>query len=83
MTPLNPSAQRGTNVLGPRIREARERLDPPVTQSDLAARLTVLGIECDRPTITRIENRERFLRDYEIKGIAKALKVTAAWLFNE
>jgi HTH-type transcriptional regulator, cell division transcriptional repressor len=76
-------SRRGHNILGPRIRAARERMVPTVTQADLAARLTVKGIDVDRPTITRIENGERFLRDYEIKLIAKILGVTTAWLFDE
>jgi transcriptional regulator with XRE-family HTH domain len=74
---------RGHNVLGARIRHARLRLDPEVTQSDLAARLSVLGLEMDRPTVTRIENGERYLRDYEIRTLAKVLKVSVAWLFEE
>ena len=56
---------------------------PEVTQADLAARLSVKGIDVDRPTITRIENGERFLRDYEIKMLARVLGVTCAWLFGE
>jgi transcriptional regulator with XRE-family HTH domain len=74
---------RGTNILGQRIRKARERAIPAVTQNDLAARLGVRGLDVDRPTITRIENGERYLRDYEIKAIAKALGVSVAWLFGE
>jgi transcriptional regulator with XRE-family HTH domain len=74
---------RGTNILGPRIRAARERAKPPITQSDLAARLAVRGLDVDRPTVTRIENGRRFLRDYEIRAIAKVLKVSVAWLFGE
>lgn len=62
---------------------ARERARPPITQNDLAARLAVRGLDLDRPTITRIENRKRFLRDYEIREIAKVLKVSVAWLFGE
>ena len=58
-------------------------LKPEVSQFDLAGRLAKFGVDLDRPTITRIENGKRFLRDYEIKAIARALKVTVAWLFGE
>lgn len=58
-------------------------MKPAVTQKELAARLTVRGIDIDRPTLTRIENGNRFLRDYEIEVIAKVLKVSVAWLFGE
>lgn len=83
MAPRKSPTQRGTNVIGPRIRLARERFKPAVTQSDLAARLGVLGVDLDRPTVTRIEAGKRYLRDYEIKAIAKALKVAVEWLFAE
>ena len=77
------SSSRGTNSLGAQIRRARLALKPEVSQFDLAGRLAKQGIDVDRPTITRIENGERYLRDYEIKAIAKALKVSVAWLFGE
>ena len=83
MTPRLRKTIRGTNILGSRVRLARSRALPQVTQSDLAARLSVLGIDCDRPTISRIEAGKRYLRDYEIRAIAKALKVSVAWLFQE
>lgn len=76
-------AKRGHNILGSRIRQARLRLSPEVSQNDLAARLAVRGLALDRPTITRIENGERYLRDYEIRHIARVLKVSVAWLFGE
>ena len=69
-------------MIGPRIRAARLKLKPAITQSDLAARLGVAGLDVDRPTVTRIENGTRYLRDYEIAAIAKALKVSVASLFD-
>lgn len=74
---------RGTNILGKRVREARERIRPIVTQGDLAARLGILGIDLDRPSITRIESGKRYLRDYEIAAIARVLRVRVSWLFRE
>jgi transcriptional regulator with XRE-family HTH domain len=58
-------------------------MDPKVTQNDLVARLGVQGLHVDRPTVTRIESGKRYLRDYEIAAIAKALRVSVAWLFSE
>jgi transcriptional regulator with XRE-family HTH domain len=75
--------RRGHNLVGVRIREARHRLTPEVSQLDLAGRLATQGLELDRPTITRIENGQRYLRDYEILAIARALKVSVAWLFGQ
>jgi transcriptional regulator with XRE-family HTH domain len=77
------SARRGYNIIGARIREARLRLTPEVSQFDLAGRLATAGVDLDRPTITRIENGNRYVRDYEILALARALKVPVAWLFGE
>jgi transcriptional regulator with XRE-family HTH domain len=74
---------RGHNVIGGRIRQARVKHKPPLSQRELAAKLGVQGLDLDRPTITRIENQQRFLRDYEIRVIARTLKVSVAWLFGE
>ena len=70
------------NVIGERIRAARSMLKPPVSQEALVARLAVRGIYVDRTAISRIENRARFLRDYEIIAIAKCLKMPVAWFFE-
>lgn len=76
-------AQRGHNIIGLRIKRARLAIEPAVSQFDLAGRLAAQGLNFDRPTITRIENGNRFLRDYEIRAFARALKVSVAWLFDE
>ena len=75
--------QRGRNILGPHIRQARLRLSPEMSQADLAAKLSVRGLALDRVTITRIENGKRFLRDFEIRAIARVLRVSVAFLFRE
>ncbi len=71
------------NQIGQRIRLARLRCLPPVSQEDLAGRLAALGILMDRSAISRIENRSRYLMDYEVAAIARALKVSVAQLFGE
>lgn len=70
-------------MIGRRIRLARLACKPEVSQFDLAGRLAAQGLDLDRPTITRIENGKRFLRDYEILAIARVLKVSVAWLFGQ
>jgi transcriptional regulator with XRE-family HTH domain len=77
------AARRGRNIIGSRIREARLRLIPEVSQFDLAGRVATQGLDMDRPTITRIENGKRYLRDYEILALARVLKVSVAWLFGQ
>jgi len=72
------------NIIGNRIRKARQNAKPPLTQSDLVARLQLEGLkDIDQPIVSRIEKGERLVTDYEIKAIAKALRVTVGWLLNE
>ncbi len=69
------------NICGNRIHEARckQRL----TQSDLAAQLQIAGIIIERDSISRIEIGTRFVADYELKLLAKILKVSIDWLLSE
>ncbi|HEV2694735.1 MAG TPA: helix-turn-helix transcriptional regulator [Verrucomicrobiae bacterium] len=70
------------NVVGARIREARLKQRPSVSQDDLAGRLAGLGVSLDRSAISRIESQERYAMDYEVSAIAKALKVSISSLFE-
>jgi hypothetical protein len=71
------------NIIGRRIREARLKSKPPVSQDDLAGRLAGNGIVLDQTAISRIERQDRYLMDYEVAAIAKCLKVSIAWLHGE
>ena len=68
------------NICGDRVHEARCRLR--LTQSDLAAQLQIAGIIIERDSISRIEIGTRFVADYELREIAKILKVPVDWLLN-
>ncbi|MBE6751214.1 MAG: helix-turn-helix transcriptional regulator [Ruminococcaceae bacterium] len=69
------------NVCGDRIHEARCKLR--LTQSDLAAKLQVAGIIIERDSISRIEIGTRFIADYELRELARILKVTVDWLLSD
>lgn len=71
------------NVIGSRLRQARLRASPPVSQEDLAARLATHGIVIERSAISRIESGTRYVLDYEAAAIARALKVSIMSLFAE
>lgn len=68
------------NICGDRVHEARCKLR--LTQSDLAAKLQIAGITIERDSISRIEIGTRFVADYELREIAKILKVSVEWLIN-
>ncbi len=68
------------NICGDKIHEARCKLR--LTQSDLAAQLQINGIIIERDSISRIEIGTRFVADYELRELAKILKVTVNWLLG-
>jgi len=73
---------KGRNLIGTRVRELRLSQNPPVTLEDLAGRLAARGVSIDRSAIGRIENRKRYVLDYELKAIAAALRITVTDLFD-
>jgi len=71
------------NIVGSRVREARKAARPPITQTDLVARLQVLGMTIDQSALSKIEGGQRPVADIEVAALAKALKVSVSWLFEE
>ena len=71
------------NIIGAKIKQARNNANPPVTQKDLAARLQLEGLRFERVTISKIETGYREVTDVEIAAIAKSLGVTISSLFGE
>jgi len=70
------------NLVGERIKEARGKSRPPVTQQELSKRLSKLGVSIDRAGIAKIETGIRGVLDFEVVALAKSLGVTAAWLLG-
>nr|WP_236871190.1 helix-turn-helix transcriptional regulator [Brevibacillus laterosporus] len=69
------------NITGKQIRKFRKGLN--LTQDELSAKLMVLGINIDRPMVSKIENQTREITDIELKCIAHVLGVTVNCLFDE
>lgn len=74
---------KGRNIIGKRVRKARLACKPPVSQDDLVGRLARQGITLDQTGVSRVENETRYVMDYEAVAIARALKVSVAWLLGE
>lgn len=68
------------NIIGCNIKHYRKL--NKLTQEELVAKLNVMGINIDRPMISRIENQSREITDIEILAIAKVLKITIEDLFT-
>jgi transcriptional regulator with XRE-family HTH domain len=71
------------NVIGERVRLARLAMRPPVSQEDLSGRLAARGVQITQTGISKLENHQRYVMDYEAAAIAKALKVSVSWLYGE
>lgn len=70
------------NVIGKRVKTARLKCRPPVSQDDLAGKMAALGIILDQTAVSRIENQTRYVMDYEAVALARCLKVPISWLFE-
>lgn len=66
---------RNKNIAGERIKEARSELG--LSQDQLSGRLANVGITIDRAGISKIETGIRGIYDFELKALAKILKVSA------
>jgi len=56
---------------------------PRVSQDDLSGRLAAKGIQITQTGISKLENRRRYVMDYEVIAIARALRVSVSWLYGE
>lgn len=70
------------NVIGPRVKAARENAKPTVSQDALCGRLAARGVKIEQPAISKLENGDRYVMDYEALAIAQALRVNIGWLYG-
>jgi hypothetical protein len=70
------------NLVGSRVRIARQEFLGHLTQDQLSGRLAALKVSIDRAAITKIELGMRHVYDYELVPLAEALKVDVRWLLG-
>jgi len=70
------------NIIGPRVRQARLRSRPRLTQQQLANRVASMGANIDRAGIAKIEIGLRCVCDFEVLVLAKALNVSISCLLS-
>jgi len=71
------------NLIGSRVREARHKRTPIITQIDLLARLAIRGVILDSTSISKIESHKRPVTDIELVALADALNVNILWLLHK
>lgn len=57
-------------------------MKPKVSQDDLSGKLARQGIQITQTSVSKIENRQRQVTDYEALALAKALRVSIAWMYG-
>ena len=68
------------NIIGSQIKSIRKQ--EKITQEDLCARMQVMGYQISRSDISKIENCNKFIADFEVLGFAKALKRSILELYD-
>lgn len=63
------------NISGTIVRELR--IESGLSQQDLAKKLQLMGIELTSKEISKIENNDRLVQDFELFAFAKIFDVSA------
>jgi len=71
------------NIVGKKVREARHKNKPALSQKELAAKLELDGWKISRSTLSKIEAGIRQVTDFEVMALAKTLKVSPEWLLDK
>ena len=71
------------NIVGKRVKKARSLFKPKLTQTELAAKLQLLGWEINRSGVAKIEMGIRHICDFELLMLAEALRVKVQWLLGD
>ena len=69
------------NWIGSNLKKIR--LLNGLSQEQLIAQLNLLGLDLDRTSLSRIENQNREVCDYELVYFSKALKVNIVDLYDD
>ncbi len=69
------------NVVHARVRYFRKL--KKLSQNQIAARLQTMNVNIDQRGISRIENNERIVTDYELVCLCRALRVTVEEMLSD
>jgi transcriptional regulator with XRE-family HTH domain len=70
------------NIVGERVRIARQRRTPPLTQDELSGQLAAYEVLLDRAAVSKVEGGTRYVSDFEIRALCKVLGVSPGWLLG-
>lgn len=73
-------SEKSYNICGKNLLELRRLMK--LSQTDLARKVQLKGLNIDKKTISLIENQKRVFRDYEIISFAQAMKVPTSYIME-
>ena len=76
------SRKNALNIVGERVRIARQRRTPPLTQDELSGQLAAYEVLLDRATVSKVEGGTRYVSDFEVRALCKVLGVSSGWLLG-
>ena len=69
------------NIVFRKIKELRAKQN--MSQGELAAKMQVMNVNIDQQSVSRIENNERGISDYELVCLAKVFNVDVNYLLED
>ena len=75
---MSIESEKPLNLIGERVRQARYFVRPKLTQTNLASKLQIEGLEVDQSQISKIEGGNRPVSDIEVAIIARVLGVSSS-----
>lgn len=77
---MSKSMPKKKNIVGPRVKLARQR--KKLTQKQLSIKLETMAVYINRASISKIEQQKRIVADYELLALSQVLGVNVDWLLG-
>ncbi len=69
------------NVTGKKIKELR--IKNHLSLSNLSIKLALMGIDISKPSLHKLENGNRIIKDYELYGLSEIFNVPVSELLSD
>ena len=69
------------NVTGRKIKELRQKNH--LSLSNLSIKLALMGIDISKPSLHKLENGNRVIKDYELYGLSEVFNVPVSELLSD
>lgn len=69
------------NIISQTVRRHREKMK--LSQTELAAKMQVLGVAIDQQMISKIESNTRIVKDFELLALSCILKIDLPAFFED